>query len=163
MFKYFSILSSTKKQFTARTFRSSVMVMRKGVPNALRQQVWLKHNGETYNSKCAVKWCKNIITPFNFEAGHNIPFSKGGETSLENLQPICSSCNKSMGNKYTIDQFNCLGKEVSIPAKPPQTQQIAPQTQQIAPETDTNLLKIKTKYGGGALKYIFCCYVKKKK
>ena len=87
------------------------MVIRKPIPSALRQQLWIKYNGETFNAKCQVKWCKNIITPFNFEAGHNIPFSKGGKTTLENLRPICSSCNKSMSDNYTIDAFNGLSTE----------------------------------------------------
>jgi len=85
------------------------MGIRKAIPNAIRQQVWLTYNGEVYNAKCNVKWCKNIITPFSFEAGHNIPHSKGGMTSIENLRPICPACNRSMVNKYTIDQFNKLG------------------------------------------------------
>lgn len=76
------------------------------VPNALKQNVWLRYNGEKFNSKCAVTWCKNIITPFTFEAGHDVPSSKGGSTTLDNLLPICSSCNKSMGNMYTIQEFS---------------------------------------------------------
>ena len=46
------------------------------------------------------------MTPFNFEAGHIIPESKGGSTHIENLLPICSPCNKSMGNRFTIHEFS---------------------------------------------------------
>lgn len=46
------------------------------------------------------------MTPFNFEAGHVIPESKGGKTHIENLLPICSTCNKSMGNRFTIHEFS---------------------------------------------------------
>jgi hypothetical protein len=45
----------------------------------------------------------------NFHCGHNIPESKGGITVLENLLPICSSCNLSMSNNYTIQEWNALG------------------------------------------------------
>lgn len=84
--------------------------MRRSIPKALRQQVWIKHYGKVYfENKCYISWCKNIITPFNFEVGHNIPYSKGGSDDISNLRPLCSSCNKSMGNKYTIDEFNILG------------------------------------------------------
>jgi hypothetical protein len=48
------------------------------------------------------------VTPFTFEVGHNVPRSKGGTDNLDNLRPICSSCNKSMGNQYTIDEFSDL-------------------------------------------------------
>lgn len=73
---------------------------------ALKQNVWLTYNGERFKCKCLVEWCTNMITPFTFEAGHNIPFSKGGETTIDNLRPICGTCNKSMGNHYTIDEFS---------------------------------------------------------
>ncbi len=76
------------------------------IPKALREQLWKKVCGRIFDYKCSVKWCKNVIDPFNFEAGHIIPESKGGATSLENLLPICSSCNKSMGNRYTIHEFS---------------------------------------------------------
>ena len=55
------------------------------IPKALREQVWLKHFGKKYNHKCYINWCKNEINVFDFQVGHNIPESKGGETVLENL------------------------------------------------------------------------------
>ena len=76
------------------------------IPLALKQNVWIKHVGSNFKGKCYVKWCNNTLTPFTFEAGHNIPYSKGGETSIDNLFPICSTCNKSMGNRYTIEEFS---------------------------------------------------------
>jgi 5-methylcytosine-specific restriction endonuclease McrA len=51
------------------------------------------------------------VTVYDYEVGHNIPESKGGPTVLENLRPLCSRCNKSMGSQYTIDEFNELGKK----------------------------------------------------
>lgn len=88
------------------------------IPSALRQQVWLEFCGsEHFKQKCFVKWCKNIITPFTFEVGHNIPESKGGSTDISNLRPICSSCNKSMSNNYTIDEFSMLYSRVTEPKK----------------------------------------------
>ena len=83
------------------------------IPKALREQVWIHYNGEHYSYKCNVSWCKNKINVFNFHAGHNIPESKGGATTLENLRPICSSCNLSMSNNYTITEWNKLGNPVS--------------------------------------------------
>jgi 5-methylcytosine-specific restriction endonuclease McrA len=82
------------------------------LPKALREQVWIKFIGKKYNSKCYVKWCRNEINVFDFHVGHNIPASKGGSLSLDNLRPICSRCNLSMGNNYTIDEWNLLGKPV---------------------------------------------------
>ena len=75
---------------------------KKTIPVKLKQQLWLNHFGKVFESKCFINWCDNIINVFDFEAGHDIPESKGGKIDLHNLYPICSKCNKSMGNRYTI-------------------------------------------------------------
>ena len=80
------------------------------VPKAVREQVWIKHNGKVFNKKCYIKWCNNEINVFNFQVGHDIPRSKGGSNELKNLKPICSSCNLSMSNIYTIKEWNELYK-----------------------------------------------------
>jgi 5-methylcytosine-specific restriction endonuclease McrA len=66
----------------------------------------LTYIGPKYEGKCGVTWCQNKITPFTFEAGHNVPESKGGATSIDNLRPICGTCNKSMGNRFTIEEYS---------------------------------------------------------
>ncbi len=82
---------------------------KKPIPKALREQVWLKFIGKHYEAKCPIGWCANTITVFDFQSGHIIPESKGGPTTLENLMPICSRCNSSMNNQYTITEWNTLG------------------------------------------------------
>ena len=75
------------------------------IPKALREQVWIQRMGRTFEGKCPTTWCRNKITVFDFESGHNIPESKGGHTSIENLVPICSRCNRSMSDTYTFDEW----------------------------------------------------------
>ena len=75
---------------------------KKNIPIKLKEEVWLNHFGKVYEHKCFIDWCHNNITVFNFEAGHDVPESKGGTIDLYNLYPICSKCNKSMGDRYTI-------------------------------------------------------------
>lgn len=87
--------------------------MKDKIPKALREQVWLTHVGKQYETKCCISWCNNKITVFDFQAGHNIPESKGGDTDITNLVPICSRCNSSMNDNYTIDQWTKLSKPVS--------------------------------------------------
>ena len=87
-----------------------VRIIKVNVPKALREQVWIKYFGKNYKHKCYIKWCKNDITVFDFQVGHNIPESKGGATNIDNLRPICSKCNKSMGSQYSIDEFSELSK-----------------------------------------------------
>ena len=81
-------------------------MIRKSIPASLRQAVWIKHNGPRFLAKCKVSWCENEITPFTFEAGHNQPHSRGGATNLDNLSPICTICNRSMGDRFTIDEYS---------------------------------------------------------
>ena len=80
--------------------------MKKNIPSALRQQVWITKVGKKFETKCKVTWCKNRISVFDFHCGHNIPESKGGSTTLDNLIPICANCNLSMGNNCTIYDWN---------------------------------------------------------
>tara|TARA_A100001015_G_C14615702_1_gene565937 strand:- start:69 stop:389 length:321 start_codon:yes stop_codon:yes gene_type:complete len=85
------------------------MPKKKQIPRALREQCWLKFFGKTYEHKCYIDWCSNKIDVFNYHVGHNIPESKGGQLFLDNLKPICSRCNYSMGNQYTITEWIKLG------------------------------------------------------
>jgi len=79
---------------------------RKNIPKAVREQVWIQYIGKRFKNKCYIHWCKNKINVFNFHVGHNKPESKGGTLNLNNLRPICSRCNLSMSNNYTITQWN---------------------------------------------------------
>ena len=77
------------------------------IPKALREQVWKKKMGEEFKGKCPTSWCENTITVYDFQCGHNIPESKGGKTTIDNLIPLCSRCNLSMSNTYTFEEW-CL-------------------------------------------------------
>jgi hypothetical protein len=42
--------------------------------------------------------CESVfINPFEFDCGHIISYKNGGMTCVDNLRPICSGCNSSMG------------------------------------------------------------------
>jgi len=78
------------------------------IPKRVRELVWTTYNGETFTHKCYVSWCDNNINVFNFQVGHDIPESKGGTIDIDNLKPICASCNLSMSNKYSITEWSKL-------------------------------------------------------
>lgn len=75
------------------------------IPKALREQVWLETFGKIYEHSCHIEWCSNIINVFDFHVGHDIPESKGGTLTIDNLKPICARCNLSMGDNYTISEW----------------------------------------------------------
>lgn len=79
---------------------------KKKISPKLREEVWIHHLGLVFSAKCPIVWCTREITVFNFESGHNIPESKGGATSIENLIPICAGCNRGMSDQFTIDEYS---------------------------------------------------------
>jgi 5-methylcytosine-specific restriction endonuclease McrA len=85
------------------------------IPKALREQVWLKCMGKTYEGKCPIIWCSNNVNVYDFQCGHNIPESRGGKTDINNLFVLCSRCNMSMSNTFTIDEWNKMSKLPSPP------------------------------------------------
>ena len=89
--------------------QSSIRKVRKSnIPKAIREQVWLRSFGKVYEDPCYVHWCENIINVFDFHVGHDVPESKGGTLDINNLKPICSRCNLSMGDKFTIEEWDNL-------------------------------------------------------
>ena len=92
---------------------------KKAIPKVLRISVWDRYIGKDKRSiLCLVCSANKIDCMQGWEAGHVIPESKGGETVIENLRPICSMCNRSMGNmdmrdfckKYYPDSYKVLFK-----------------------------------------------------
>lgn len=75
--------------------------------NFNREKVWETYMGNIAKGKCFC--CNNRdITPFHFEAGHVESKSLGGSDDVENLRPLCSPCNKSMGTENLYDYKNRL-------------------------------------------------------
>jgi len=83
------------------------------IPKALREQVWLETFGKIYEHSCHIEWCSNIINVFDFHVGHDIPESKGGTLTIDNLKPICARCNLSMGDNYTISEWQNFKPKVN--------------------------------------------------
>lgn len=103
-----NILNSNKNNSCGKKKQNKVKTKRKYIPKKIREQVWTTNIGLSFQSKCNVDWCSNIINVFDYHIGHNIPHSKGGSINLSNLKPICSRCNLSMSNNYTIVEWGKL-------------------------------------------------------
>lgn len=105
-----------KRRKGPKTTEKKVPYKKKKISAALREQVWIQHSGRVFERKCMVTWCKNTITVFDFQCGHDIPESKGGATDITNLYPICGKCNLSMSNTYTFHEWCKL--YTAIPDEP---------------------------------------------
>lgn len=77
---------------------------KKRIPLAMRVAVWDKYFPKQRYGECFV--CSREISMEMFECGHVDAESKGGETELANLIPVCSLCNKSMATKNLHDFAN---------------------------------------------------------
>ena len=82
--------------------KTSSSKKRSSCPKAVKETVWRKNFGNRMTGKCHV--CKKPIHFTDFEVGHNRPFSKGGTWNINNLRPICRTCNRSMGT-MSIEAF----------------------------------------------------------
>ena len=73
--------------------------MSRKVPPQLRRLVWEKYMKDPNKSSGPCFVCGTNIHLLQFECGHVISYADGGPLTVENLRPICGSCNKSMGAK----------------------------------------------------------------
>ena len=73
------------------------------IPSKVRLDVWATYIGEDIaKHKCMC--CKRVtIKQTEFEVGHVLSEAQGGTLEINNLRPICSVCNKSMGARNMVD------------------------------------------------------------
>lgn len=71
---------------------------KKKIPECVRNAVWNKYMGDVKHAPCYTG-CGEIISAALMHVGHIQAESCGGETTIQNLRPICSKCNTSMGRK----------------------------------------------------------------
>ena len=76
------------------------------IPQSLRAAVWDKYIGRKIGEiECLV--CNTaLISQLNFHCGHVVAEANGGTISIDNLRPICKSCNCSMGTNNLEDYKN---------------------------------------------------------
>ena len=92
-----------KKECRERHKPKTTKKKRSVIPKALKNEVWDNCIGREKgvgNCYC----CNKEIDSKHFECGHIIAVSNGGNNTLQNLKPVCSLCNKSMGSK-NLEEF----------------------------------------------------------
>ena len=82
---------------------------RKTLPSSVRDSIWNHYIGEDINKHRCLCCKKVLITNRKFEVGHVISVKEGGTDEINNLRPICSPCNHSMGTKNMIEFVKTYG------------------------------------------------------
>jgi hypothetical protein len=91
-------------------------IERKPISKAVKNKVWEKEFGSKTSGTCPIYSCSNILsldTANSWQCGHLCSVKNKGETVLENLKPICTPCNQSMGaNNWDDWVYNKMCKEI---------------------------------------------------
>jgi hypothetical protein len=99
----------TSKQREPEPTNNKVRYKKKSIPLVLKRRLWNKYFGEQ-NGIATCPCCKlTQISTFSFHCGHIISERNGGLLILDNLIPLCQSCNSSMGTKSYNDFCEYIG------------------------------------------------------
>ena len=85
---------------------SNVSTKRKTIPKAVKITLWNKYFGEDH-AKGTCNVCQREIKMTEFDAGHIVAVANGGSDNLDNLAPVCGTCNKSMGTQ-NLQEFKAV-------------------------------------------------------
>ncbi len=72
--------------------------------DTVKFQVWNKYIGANKTEGECYACGKVTINIMDFDLGHNKAVAKGGKDHVDNLRPICRTCNSSMGT-MSIETF----------------------------------------------------------
>lgn len=78
---------------------------KRSITQRLKSKVWIKYieNGrESRIGKCYCCQTREIYSD-DYQCGHVVSENDGGTEIIENLRPICESCNDSMGTENMVD------------------------------------------------------------
>jgi len=67
------------------------------IPKCIKNNSWDKYIGKNNGEALCICCNTNTIDSKNFIGGHIISEKNGGEINIDNIIPICSECNSSMG------------------------------------------------------------------
>ena len=77
--------------------------MAKSISKDIKEQLWDKYfTADVGRTKCPLN-CGRDIRQSSFDAGHIISRHNGGGDNIDNLMPICRTCNGSMSTKNMTD------------------------------------------------------------
>ena len=90
---------------------------RSSISKELQNSVWEKEFGAMTSGKFPLYCCNNILSKNisnSWQCGHIISVKNGGETNLDNLNVICTPCNKKMSSTNWNEYLNNIMKQQII-------------------------------------------------
>ena len=84
------------------------------IPKSVKVAIWNRYIGEEIGKARCPVCSNNFITQMNFHCGHIVAESMGGKTTVDNLVPVCATCNLSMGT-MNLHEFRQKYFESKIP------------------------------------------------
>ena len=90
-----AVILGRKRQYYGPATRPSQERVReytRSIPPSWRKEILEKHDGRCVR-------CSVALTVRTAHMDHIVPFSKGGGTTKDNLQPLCEPCNLKKGNR----------------------------------------------------------------
>jgi hypothetical protein len=77
---------------------------------SFRHNLWQRHVGNFHFALCTA--CKyNRIEEDNFFFGYMISKKNGGQSTIDNMRPICKECSEDIGNMNLLEYRNLLRYE----------------------------------------------------
>jgi len=108
----FNTEKTIKKEETSEIVIEIKKNKKEKIPTSVKNTVWSLNFPNVIQGNCYC--CKlEVISRNNFDCGHIVSEKNGGKVKLDNLKPICRSCNSTMGTmnmnefmkKYGFDKI----------------------------------------------------------
>ena len=115
------------EQLTGEHLKKAKKQRKKRIPKNKRNEVWRTYNGDNMVATCFCCSLVNMNALGSWECGHVNSEANGGDLSIQNLRPICSGCNKSMGTKNMFDYMNDFYPNNKIIKKQKEENKIIPE------------------------------------
>lgn len=90
---------------------------RERIPQAVRRRVWAKHNApDSIAGACYT--CEAELRFGDMECAHIVPHALGGKAELDNLMPVCRTCNRDMGIQNLETYRQHIARQIFGPSGP---------------------------------------------
>ena len=88
---------------TGNIIKKEKKIRKKSIPKTIKKEVWKRYMGNKTDALCFCCNINNLNILDNYYCGHVEAEANGGDLSIDNLRPICNSCNLGMKTMNLFD------------------------------------------------------------